>query len=109
MEHQLFPYLKLSGAEHGLLACARLNSEGRPKLDLTLVSADCTPHCEYFEYPFALPHPTPPHLASWQLPTPSGSVTAGCRVARSQFSMGRRSRSPTAMRQLLLSSSSSSR
>eukprot|EP00964_Phaeocystis_antarctica_P036232 scaffold20696_cov61-Phaeocystis_antarctica.AAC.2 len=40
MKRQLFPYLKLSGAEHGLLACALLNSEGRPKLDLTLVSAD---------------------------------------------------------------------
>ena len=59
MKNQVFPYLKLSGAEHGLLACARLNSEGRPKLDLTLVSADCTPHCDHFEYPFALAHPTP--------------------------------------------------
>ena len=65
MMRQLFPYLKLSGAEHGLLAYAKLNSAGHPKLDLTLVSAGCTPQRGHFESPFALPYPTPPPI--WPL------------------------------------------
>ena len=62
MEEQLFPYLKLSGAEHGVLACPRLNSTGEPELDSTLVSAGCTPQRVYFESTLFAPppHPTPP-------------------------------------------------
>ena len=66
MKEQLFPYLQLSGAEHGLLACPRLNSTVQPELDSTLISAGCTPQRVYFESSqFALPHLNPP--PAWPL------------------------------------------
>jgi hypothetical protein len=67
MKNQLFPYLKLSGAEHGLLAGARLSSEGHPKLETMLVSAGCTPPCDCFEpCPFAR-NPSPYPAPTWLL------------------------------------------
>lgn len=66
MEQQLFQYLQLSRAEHGLLACPRLNSTGHPELDSTLISAGCTRKRIYFKSsPFALLHLTPP--PAWPL------------------------------------------